>query len=222
MAKRNKKASVVIEPPLPGASDLPVFEGVQPVGVVTKINGSSQRIGRAIHLGEKGVALVEWTGENIAHKRGKDGTKRHQTLDVLDLYEVSSDRANEWLAEVRAEHRKKNPQMSLEDLEGPGGAVKVDGSGVVMTDKEAAEALASDLEAVAELEAGRAKKPDDAAPWDGYDEMGVAAIKTRLDETTDRSLVLAAGMWEDAHKKRSGVVDAVTRRGAQLLAQGTA
>jgi hypothetical protein len=225
VGKRKPSASVVIEPPLPGASDLPEIEGVQPVGVVTKINGSGQRINRAMHIKERVVLLVEASVDDFGHKRTKDGVKRRHTLIVDDMYEVTGDRARELLQEARAEHRKSSPQLSIDDeLEDPGPTVTVDGSsGVVMTDKEKAEALAADLSAVDELEAARtARRQTETAPWDVYDTLGVGPIKNRLDHCDDRAVVLHVGTYEAAHKNRSGVMDAVTRRGAQLLAQGTA
>jgi hypothetical protein len=224
MAK--KKGPSVVEPPLPGASNLPEFEGVQPVGVVTKLNGSSQRIVRAIHLDETGVALVEFKGDDIGHKRTKkEGVKRHQTLAALDVYELAEGKCPgcgcDLLVELRAEQRKNDPQLSIDDVDQAaelGRAMRTDESGVVLTDAELAERLEADRAAVAEIEAGRAH--GDPPPWDDFDRLGVGPVKNRLEHCDDQALVNAVAAYEAAHKNRAGVIDAAQRRHAQLLAKG--
>lgn len=225
MGKRKTAAATgLIEAPFPGASDLPEFEGVQPVGVVTKIKGASQRITRAIHFEERGLALVEWKNDDISHKRTKkEGVKRHQTLDVLDLHEHTGRCPNcdtDLLAALRQAYRDANPQLSIDDVDQAaelGRALRTDESGVVMTPAEAEEALAADRAAVAELEAGR---DNDIEPFDGYDRLGVGAIKNRLEHENNRITVLLVGAYEDRHKQRASVLDAVSRRSAQMLAEG--
>lgn len=224
---KGKKGAAVISAPLPGASDLPEFEGVQPVGVVTKIRGASQRITRAIHIDETGLALVEWKNDDIGHKRTKkEGVKRHQALDVLDLHELVGGKCPECacdlLAAIRAEYRKKDPQGSLDDVDPAElGDQRKAADGVALTPEEekALAAFNGDVEAAAELEAGR-NGGEGLPPWDEYDTHGVGVIVNRLNQSEDRMLVLIVGAYESANKNRAGVNEAVTRRSAQLLAGG--
>lgn len=220
MAKRKKSA--VIEPPFPGASDLPEMDGVQPVGVITKIKGATQTIPRAIHYGERGVSVVEWQADDVAAKRTKDGMKRQQTLTTLELHDLPKcpGCGCDLLTEARAERRRQNPQLSIEDVD-QGDERKADAAGVALTPEEekALAAFNGDVDATVELEAGR-NGGEGRPPFDGYETLGVGAIKNRLDQMDNRVDVLLVGAWEDSHRKRSGVLDAVSRRSGQLLAEG--
>ena len=213
MAKKNE-ASVVLDAPLPSMSTLPEFEGVQPVGVVTKINGASQRITRAIHLGESGVALVEWRSEAINHKRTKDGLKRHQTLDVLEMWELPAEQSDLLLAQARRQKRIEDDERTgaqpIVGLEDAGDQVVTDNAGVVMTDGEVAEAT------------GKPLIPDDSGdtpPWLGYEELKASEVIDRLKATDNRELVLAVGDFEESHRARKTVMDAAMHRSAELLAK---
>lgn len=81
---------------------LPEIDGIQPVGVVTKIRGTGQRIDRSLHLGEKTWLLVEAeVDEAYKLKATGDGPKLHQVLQVVDLFELDPDE-DETKALVRA------------------------------------------------------------------------------------------------------------------------
>jgi hypothetical protein len=136
---------VAVAPSLP--LPLPEFEGVQPVGVVTKVNGSGQRIRRAMHLGERVILVVEAEVDDVGHKRTDDGVKRDQVLKVSDLWElegkpgatlVRSLRQAYKLSDDHAAGRRVLNGMEQPDPAGPGITVTVDGNGVVLTDTEAA------------------------------------------------------------------------------------
>lgn len=210
-----KKTTTVIAAPFPGASDLPEMDGVQPVGVITKIKGNTQTIGRAIHYGERGVSVVEWQADDVAAKRTKDGMKRQQTLTTLEVHDLTTCPACkcDLLVEARAERRRLNPQLSIEDVDQGDQRKAADGVALTPDEEKKLAAFNGDVDAAAEIQSGR-------PPWDGYETLGVGAIKNRLDQTDDRMLVLIVGAFEDANKKRAGVLEAVTRRSAQLLAEG--
>lgn len=84
---------------------LPEFEGTVPVGVLTSVTGTSQRISRPIHLGEKVVLLVEAEVGQIGHKVGKDGLKRHQALVAADVWELADGEATDLLRALRTSAR---------------------------------------------------------------------------------------------------------------------
>lgn len=126
---------------------LPEFEGRIPVGVVTKLNGASQRISRAIHVDEVGVALVEWECGDVSHGRTKDGLKRRQTLDVLELFELGGAGGRRLLNHMKERYRDGQAvdplpfgQAADEALITDAIAAGVtDASGVALTPTEAAE-----------------------------------------------------------------------------------
>lgn len=219
--KRGTKASGIIENPL--MSDLTPMDGVRPVGVITKVKGSTQTIAREIHYGERGISLVEWEADDIAAKRTKDGMKRQQTLTTSAVHDHDGKCPGcglDLIAAKRQEYRDANPQLSIDDVDQAaelGRAMRTDENGVVLTDTELAEKLEADRAAVAELQASR---NGETPPWPEYDSLGVGAVRNRLEHENDRMQVLVVGAYEDANKKRSGVLDAVTRRSAQLLAEG--
>lgn len=94
-----------IETPLPITYDLPEFEGIIPIGVVTTLNGSGQRITRPMHYGERGVLVVEYEVEGVGHNKTNDGMKRHHKLKVLDLYELPGKPGSTLLRSLRQAHR---------------------------------------------------------------------------------------------------------------------
>ena len=135
---------------------LPEIDGIQPVGVVTKLRGTGQRIDRSLHLGEKTWLLVEAeVDEAYKLKATGDGPKLHQVLQVVDLFELDPDEddTKALVRATRAFHRdlddKKAGRTSLplDDTRQPEGvAGVVDGSGVVMSAAEIAEARGIDLD----------------------------------------------------------------------------
>ncbi len=140
--------TVAVQPALP-TLELPDFEGVKPVGVVTKLNGAGQRIARAMHIDEKVVLVVEAQVSNVGHGRTGDGVKRIHVLSVLDVYELEGKPGAVLLRSLRAAHKiaadrrdGKEPLDGVDQPEptGEGLEVRVDSSGVVLTDVEAAEA----------------------------------------------------------------------------------
>src|SRR3954470_13170104 len=80
---------------------LPDFEGHRPVGVVTKVNGSGERIHRPMAYQEKVVLIVECTVDDVSHKRTNEGMKRRHTLVVDDLWEAPANEATTLLARCR-------------------------------------------------------------------------------------------------------------------------
>lgn len=137
-------------------SGLPEIDGIQPVGVVTKIRGTGQRIDRSLHLGEKTWLLVEAeVDEAYKLKATGDGPKLHQVLQVVDLFELDPDE-EETKALVRAtrafhrdldDRRAGRTRLPSDDTRQPEGvAGVVDSSGVVMSAAEIAEARGIDLD----------------------------------------------------------------------------
>jgi hypothetical protein len=94
-----------VQPTLP-TLELPEFEGLLPVGVVTKLTGAGERIGRAIHHDDRVVLLVEAELVDVRHPKTKDGIKRHQVLKVADLYEVEGAEGRRLLTMMRENYRK--------------------------------------------------------------------------------------------------------------------
>lgn len=92
--------------------DAPEFEGRMPIGIVTKLNGSGQRINTARHLEESVVLLVEAEVSGVSHDLRKDGIVRVQTLGVVDLYELHDSEATELLKTVRARYRKAQDEAN--------------------------------------------------------------------------------------------------------------
>lgn len=200
---------------------LPEFEGRRPVGVVTKVNGSGERIHRSMALGEKVLLLVETTVSEVNHKQTKEGLKRHHTLVVDDLWETPEGEVSELLARCRQAYhdaeRDRTGQLTIDDVEDQSVAVTVDAFGVAMTDAERAEAAGD----VVELERRRAAKQPGAAddavpPFLGYEDLTASDVVERLTATDDRALVLAIGDFEAGHRNRKTVLDACVRRGGEL------
>lgn len=123
---------------------LPEFEGVIPIGVVTKLNGAGERIQRSMHLEEKVVLVVEARVGNVGHGVTKDGVKRIHTLKVADVYELDGPEGVRLLNTVKERWRLANPgadELPLEQAQSVGDVVEgiTDSSGVALTpgDREA-------------------------------------------------------------------------------------
>jgi hypothetical protein len=133
---------VAVQPALPDF-ELPEMEGVRPVGVVTSLNGSGERIQRPIHYGERGVLVVEYELEEVGLKKTGQGPKRAQRLKVLDLYELPGKPGAKLLRSLRTAYRMADDQrhgrrrLDLSNTDDHVGMeVAADGSGVVMTPGE--------------------------------------------------------------------------------------
>jgi hypothetical protein len=119
----NQGTEVPVQPALI-PNDLPSFEGVKPVGVVTKVNGAGSRIFRAMHLDEKVVLVIEARVSNVGHGTTDDGVKRIHTLRVADLYELEGKAGASLLRSLRQAHQIADDQRHgrkpiLADLEQP-------------------------------------------------------------------------------------------------------
>lgn len=136
---------------------LPEIDGIQPVGVVTKLRGTGQRIDRSLYLGEKTWLLVEAeVDEAYKLKATGDGPKLYQVLQVVDLFELDPDEDEETKALVRAtrafhqdldDRRAGRTRLPSDDTRQPEGVAGiVDSYGVVMSAAEIAEARGIDLD----------------------------------------------------------------------------
>lgn len=134
---------VVAQPALP-TLELPDFEGLRPVGVVTKVNGAGNRIARALHLEDRVVLVVECEVSNVGHAATDDGVKRVHTLRVKDLYELEGKAGATLLRSLRQAYRLADDQrharrrLGIAELEQPesnaaGVAIVVDDEGRVHT-----------------------------------------------------------------------------------------
>lgn len=133
------------------SSDLPEIGGIKPVGVVTKVKGTGQRIERALDLGQRVVLLVEARISDACQlKDTKEGPKLHQGLSIDDLWVLDEHEARDLLREKRAQHnaatdkKKGLTPFHVDDTVQAAGIVN--GSGVVMTASELAEARGIDLD----------------------------------------------------------------------------
>lgn len=116
---------VVAQPALP-TLELPDFEGIRPVGVVTKVNGAGSRIARPLHLEERVVLVVEVEVSNVGHAATDAGVKRIQTTTVKDLYELEGKAGKTLLRSLRqayaiADDQRHGRRPILADLEQPDG-----------------------------------------------------------------------------------------------------
>lgn len=125
------------------ATELPEFEGTAPIGVVTKVTGTGQRITRAMHYEERVLLLVEAEVGNVAHVKTGDGMKRVHGLAVRDLYELDADEGQALLRKHRSKYRQiedekagRNP-LAFDDTAQP--AQYIADGGVVLTGREIAE-----------------------------------------------------------------------------------
>lgn len=134
---------VAVQPALP-ALELPDFEGVKPIGVVTKVNGAGNRIARAMHLEDRVVLVIEAEVSNVGHAATDDGVKRVHTLRVKDLYELEGKAGVTLLRSLRQSYRLADDarhgraRLGMAELEQPEGnaagiSVVVDEEGRVHT-----------------------------------------------------------------------------------------
>lgn len=144
-------------------NEMPEIAGTVPVGVVTKVKGTGQRISRAMEFEEEVLLLVEGTVTGYGLVETKDGAKLQQVLTVDDLWEVTDDEAaDRLLRKVRAQTRLaadtdagRNPIASFTEQ---AAQYVTDADGVLMTPAEIAaargEAWAPDDSFVIEFRGG--------------------------------------------------------------------
>ena len=152
-------------------AELPEFEGLQPVGVVTKITGGGSRITRPMHLGERGVLVVEYEVTDVGHSRTDDGVKRKHTLKAVDLLEVPDRPGKRLLNNLKESYRMATETGGLPFADqgdaalAAGDDIAVDPSGVAMTPADLDELGLADSSrdpvVVVTLDGARAMWPDD-------------------------------------------------------------
>lgn len=193
---RKKKGLIEAPAPIEG---LPDCDGKPVVGVVSKFSGTSQRIQRAIEMDERGFALVEWKSDDWGHKRSKDGIKRHQTLAVLDLYELDDDDVDGLVQKYRSRYHADDPQLSIDEVDQAelAAALAIDQSGVALTPTEAAEANGTAAPTL--------------PPFFGFLDLTAEQIIERIGTCTDADLELvdAIDAWEESHEQRDDVLAAI-------------
>lgn len=124
MTDENETTEVVAQPALP-TLELPDFEGLRPVGVVTRVNGAGNRIARALHLEDRVVLVLEAEVSNVGHAATDDGVKRVHTLRVKDLYELEGKAGVSLLRSLRQAYRLADDQrhararLGMAELEQP-------------------------------------------------------------------------------------------------------
>lgn len=193
--------------------DVGQFEGKPVVGIVTSIKGTSSRVTRPIHPGERLYAVVELVEDGISHKPTKDGRKRYQTLDAEDFYELTDAEGRDLIAGKRAELLESG-QLDGQLRIGDGApALTVDASGVALTPVEIAEAQGG-VNGVDQLAPGPLSEP-----WIGYEDQSVGEIRERIGvvETVDVCTTVIA--FENARSRpRQQVINAASNRATDLEA----
>lgn len=154
-------------------SGLPEIGGIIPVGVVTKVKGTGQRIEEALNLGQRVVMLVEASVSDAYQlKDTKEGPKLHQALTIDDLWVLRGKEARELVKARKTELARPKPDLAgthplglVDDSAPPAGYV--DASGVAMTPSEVAAQRGVQLPdafVVEFLDGARYLWPDD---WEG-------------------------------------------------------
>ncbi len=194
---------------------IPEFEGIRPVGVVTRVNGTGERITRGMHLGERGVLVVEYEVSNVGHGRTAQGVKRIQTLGSLDLFELEGRAGQRILNALRQAHKASDDlRHGRADLLGEhagqaGWKMTPDGwtdsTGRLLSDEELAEIRGTLIEKAANdpqldpvalvfSDGSRTLWPDDypagtARPW-AADFVGELQVREVLDGMTGEQLAV--------------------------------
>lgn len=128
----------------PPDEDLPEFEGLQPVGVVTRVNGAGQRIHRPMRIDERIVIVIEAEVADVNHRRTDDGVKRVHTLKCLDLFEIGGRAGKRLVNNLKQRYREGDVDSLPFKTAGDEALVAdvvgtTDASGVAMTPDELAE-----------------------------------------------------------------------------------
>jgi len=200
----------------PISLELPDFEGREVIGQVVKINGTTSRVTRPIHIGDEVFALVRLEGKEVNHKRTDDGIKRHATLQCDDFYELTEQEGRNLLARKRAEAvaaGEVEGQLTLDDVD-PGDEVMTDASGVVLTDAE----RAAITEVLGELEERVAKG---LPPIAGYAGMSASEAITAIAACDDLATIEATLEYEKRTLGRTSVIEAATLRSDALYERTT-
>lgn len=212
-------SEIAVQAALPSL-ELPDFEGIRPVGVITKVNGTGERIGRAMRHGERVVLLVEAEVIDVHHPRTKAGIKRSQVLTALDLYELEGKPGRRILSAAKQAYRVGDDMRHgrLPGVLGDRPGFKLtpegwtDSSGNILTEEDLAQIRGEGLvraaadptfDAVVLVfgDGSRAKWPDDYPsaelgqdPPHAGEEIGDARIREVLDAHTGETLE----EWSDA------------------------
>lgn len=197
--------------------ELPEFEGVIPVGVLTTLTGASQRINRPIHHGDKLVLLVEAELVDVRHPKTKDGVKRKQVLSVVDFYELDGTKGKELLVAEREAYRvaedERQGRAGLPFENPPPAEVGfLDENGHPLDEEDLAE-IRGNREAVDELERGRGGSGE---PWPGFEESGAREVIGHIRGLESADECVAVASWEEGHGGRVSVVQAARKRAAEL------
>lgn len=215
---------VALQPSLPAG--LPEFEGLIPVGVVTRLNGAGERITRALHYGDRVVLLVEAEVTNVGHGKTSQGMKRIHTLTALDLYELEGRAGRRILNAAKQSYRLaddqrhgKIPDLLKEHAAGAGWRITPDGyvdaSGRLILPEELAEIQGVQYEVAANDESldvvalvfadgSRAMWPDDYPPGVSSDRpragefVGDLQVREVLDGMSGEPLDVWTDEQEDA------------------------
>lgn len=173
-----------VQPALP-SMELPEFDGLVPVGVLTTLTGAGQRVHRAIQHGAKVVLLIEAEVTDVRHPKTKEGVKRKHVLSVVDLFEVEGKAGQRILATMRQQYRSlDDARHGRSSLPFPGEGPRltaagwIDASGNVLTAEDVAEIQGTRLLASANdgsldplvlvfVDGGTLRWPDEFGPEPG-------------------------------------------------------
>ncbi len=126
---------------------LPEIDGVKPIGIVSRLSGTGERIHRAISYGEKTLilAVVETTKFGLAKTAA--GPKLDQTLAITEFFEFEEIAGKRLLSSARLAQRQIHDQLKgrqqlpgMTDERGEALPTVVDGHGTALTPEELAEA----------------------------------------------------------------------------------
>lgn len=234
-----------VQPALPEL-DLPDYNGRRPVGMKTAVNGAGNRVYRPHTIGDTVTLVIEAKVSDAGHKQTKDGLLYVEKYQVADVFEADGETGKHLLLGLRTAYRladderhgrKQLPLAGMPPILGPDGWT--DGSGRLLLPEELAEIrgelaareggdgdeagpddgdVGGDLDALAELEAGRGRTIGE--PWPGYEQSSAKEIRDHLGGMDDRDEVFGVAAWEEAHGGRKTIVEAATRRAAELLDGG--
>lgn len=114
--------------------EVPEYRGRPAVGMKSSVTGAGNRITRPHEIGDRTVLLVEVKLRGAGHEDTDDGIVYAERYKVVDLFELPRDLGHQLLADCRKAYRKSEDVPASK----PGKKVRVDGSGTVVTDAEAA------------------------------------------------------------------------------------
>lgn len=146
MSETETVADLAVQPALPSL-DLPEFEGITPVAVLTRLKGTGQRVHRAIHPEDgKVILLVEAELSDVQHPKTKEGWKRVQILAASEMYLLEGKTSKRLLAGAKEAYRLADDARHGRQALAVGAAAAVlgekgftDASGTPLTDEDLAE-----------------------------------------------------------------------------------